>query len=570
MVYTLAGVKRGTSGNILKYKVRRVSDGVEQFLSSYQVKQLMTAGNEVYGCRLKNNRLYLEDKSNTQEIKESRFYTAKNTVSEFFDIKSGNKLENWIKDHRALTFKPRYMVDNIVNDCISTDYRHIGKLVIIHGIRRSGKTVAIIQSIHKLISAGIRSQDIAYINVIEKTNEDIYQDANKLYDLIESMNQKYIFVDEVTRLIGITSCMANMADMLTSTKRIVLTGTDNYVFPVSFNTSLFDRALIHRSTMIPYNEYIYLYEEKFRDKDNNYKINSYMKNGGSLIDSEFNSQYNSCITLKATIADNIARTINKNGDMCRRDLSLRGVADLTVDELLYGIYYLVVISTFPKSGDNAYTDRRRINNKVKQLLYNISNATPVNNFESVKVPNISKQGMSALSIALRELNIIDYITNFVPEETINKAKQNTKIEYICMIQSLACTMIGETFGYKTDTLGQIFENMILSQLIYYVRTYTNGTIGYARYNLDNTSYEVDAIVRLSDMNKYSCYAIEIKYSDKINRKFIKNLVAKSLQDSIEFNVTDRIIIYRGETQKLGGIQYINAHDFLMDIGKWIN
>ena len=114
-----------------------------------------------------------------------------------------------------------------------------------HGLRRTGKTVALKHSILKM-----NQIDKKLSIYLIKANDNI--DANEIMLALSKINNAVIFIDEITRVNNIIGLLHILSDTLSSNNRlkIVLTGTDSYVFNLANLTSLFGRAYYSHSTLL--------------------------------------------------------------------------------------------------------------------------------------------------------------------------------------------------------------------------------------------------------------------------------------------------------------------------------
>ena len=63
-------------------------------------------------------------------------------------------------------------------------------------------------------------------------------------------------------------------------------------------------------------------------------------------------------------------------------------------------------------------------------------------------------------------------------------------------------------------------------------------------------------------------AVEIKASHEPLSGHAKNFFLTSTETALG-KIDKYVVVYRGETQELRDVHYVNAYDFLMDIGKYV-
>ena len=125
------------------------------------------------------------------------------------------------------------------------------EVCILHGLRRIGKSTAMLQVIAGMDDAG--RSDAAFVEVkVGDTLAALFKDMRCL----QRLGYRYVFVDEVTLLEDFSEGAALLADIYARMGlRIVLSGADSLSFWFAEGTSLFDRAQTIHTTWIPYHEH---------------------------------------------------------------------------------------------------------------------------------------------------------------------------------------------------------------------------------------------------------------------------------------------------------------------------
>jgi len=210
-----------------------------------------------------------------------------------FDAYTGETLTNLINTVSQRT--PRYAVQDLYTQL--QDYQP-GKIYLIKGIRRTGKTTVMLQTIAALIGTGVRGTDIGYIKVNPTTSRDTIK--SHLINLMGSNNWQYLFVDGTTAVPNIMESMKWMADVLAKKKRIILTGKDSYVWSIAEKDILFGRTTSIDLTHISLEEYCSIFNV---DRDKTSAVIEFM-NFGSVTDKNE--------SLQVSIVENIVSTIERN------------------------------------------------------------------------------------------------------------------------------------------------------------------------------------------------------------------------------------------------------------------
>lgn len=125
------------------------------------------------------------------------------------------------------------------------------RVLIVYGIRRTGKTTMLQQAVRSLTREEFASA--AYIKV--RTGDTLATMDARLSRL-HAKGVKYVFVDEVTLMEEFIDGASLFSDVYaTMGMKIVLSGTDSLGFWMSINQELFDRAYLLHTTFVPFREY---------------------------------------------------------------------------------------------------------------------------------------------------------------------------------------------------------------------------------------------------------------------------------------------------------------------------
>ena len=126
-----------------------------------------------------------------------------------------------------------------------------GKVFILCGLRRTGKTTLIRQAIAAMEPAVF--ERTAFIQI---TPGDDLGDINSDLKWLEANDYKYVFLDEVTFAKDFIEGAALFSDIYAASgMKVVLSGTDSLGFLFSESEELYDRCIMLHTTLIPYREY---------------------------------------------------------------------------------------------------------------------------------------------------------------------------------------------------------------------------------------------------------------------------------------------------------------------------
>lgn len=198
-----------------------------------------------------------------------------------------------------------------------------GRVCLIYGLRRTGKTTLVLQAI-----AELPKEETAYIKIMStNTMAELNQDLKLLSDL----GVKYAFIDEVTLMEDFIDGASLLSDVYAMFgMKIVLSGTDSLGFAISVNEELYDRAITIHTTFIPFREYSRLlgihdvdeyirYGGTFRVGETEFDDPEFSDEGISFRDDESTRRY-----IDTAIARNIQHSLAcyKNGDHFRHLVDL--------------------------------------------------------------------------------------------------------------------------------------------------------------------------------------------------------------------------------------------------------
>ena len=129
-------------------------------------------------------------------------------------------------------------------------------VMVVYGVRRTGKTYMMQQAVTTLLNSGINPKEVVYITIGKSG-----MDCDTLYDYICALqrhNVKYIIIDELTYAKGDVSFVNLLSDTFINTK-FLFSGTDSLGFSELLRTALYNRASVIHTTYISYKEFKLLY-----------------------------------------------------------------------------------------------------------------------------------------------------------------------------------------------------------------------------------------------------------------------------------------------------------------------
>lgn len=137
---------------------------------------------------------------------------------------------------------------------------HTKKIITLSGVRRSGKTFILFETIKRLISQNVPKERILYINFederleLKKENLDlIIQAYRELYPDL-TLSKCYFFFDEVQNVEGWEKFTRRLYD--TVTNNIFITGSNSRLLSREIATSLRGRTITFEVFPLSFNEYL--------------------------------------------------------------------------------------------------------------------------------------------------------------------------------------------------------------------------------------------------------------------------------------------------------------------------
>lgn len=439
------------------------------------------------------------------------------------------------------------------------------------GIRRTGKTVLILQAIYDLIHTyHIEPQRIAYITIGEKNDID---DQKLLFmiDKFAAQEVKYVFVDEISYIdMEMEDNSLNLlADRLAKTgMKIVIAGTFSYAIKLLAKETLFDRMKQIDTTYFSFKE---AHEVFGQD------IDTFIKYGGVINFDEDEIKMTPSDYMETAVVQNIVKSIFRS-------------------ERKYDLLF-----TMPeelKSGKSeeelkaltASLIRITIDNYMKALVVGKLANKPVYRFSDIgKLSKVIRQRSEQENLQDEALEIIsldtkhyykilaEYLGNskHVPEETFQQiikileeisVKQDIYLEAgsisvfipnylrygLCdhIIKIIAQEIREETgTRYDAELAGEILMGSIQEAICYLDLKMAN-YLDFDMYRSADGSCEIDLIIRDKEKKQMDLY--ELKHSGKQVNEQVKHLVNREFVREIEQNLGCSVrsynILYNGQEQ----------------------
>ncbi len=505
-------------------------------------------------------------------------------ISFHTSILIGEKLKKYVAEVRDYKKRDCYKQ---LNDFV---YGNVSdRVFILYGLRRTGKTTLIRQLV-----ADMNRADLAKSAFIQISPKDTLADVNKDMLALEQAGYKYIFIDEVTLMEDFIEGAALFSDVFaTCGMKIVLSGTDSLGFMLSKSEQLYDRCILLHTTFIPYREF----EKVLGIKG----IDEYIRYGGTMsisgIDYNEGFVFSNADSVNAYVDSAIAKNIQHSLKYYQDGTHFRHLAELyEKNELTNAINRVVedinhrftkeVITRKFKSSDlsrsarNLRRDRfapntilddidiRSFTAQLKCLLEILDEEE-----QSVKVADIHATEIKEYLLLLDLIYKID--SRSFPN--VNDIGKIIVVSQPGMRYAQAQALINSLLlDDKFKELSLSERNQVIERILSEIRGRMMEDIILLETKLANPRKEVfklqftvgefDMVV--FDPESASSKIFEIKYSTQIVEQQYQHLVndEKCTQTEHRFGKIDgKYVIYRGSTQDVNDIHYVNVEEYLNNI-----
>ena len=480
-------------------------------------------------------------------------------------------------------------------DCFSTLQKFVngsydGKICILYGLRRTGKTTLLFQMLSEL-----PIEKTAYIKV--QTIDDMSRLTKDLKTLFE-LGYRYVFIDEITLLSDFIDTAAVLSDVFSMMgMKIVVSGTDSLGFAMANRDELYDRSVTIHTSFIPFREYARLLNIR--------SVDSYIEYGGTLKmenmsfddpdaafdevafrDDESTRKY-----IDTAISRNIQHTLKNDhyGEYFNqlRELYEKGELTNVINRIVQHMnhrFVLRVVEDEFKSHDfgsakelllhDLPAERATVLYDVneKQILERLKAIIEVKEKSETTVP-ITQEHIDKVK---KYLLMLDLIVNC--PERYESGKQAEHIVFsqpgmrYAIAKALVYSLMQDAYfasiseadkAYITgkildDVKGRMLEDIVLLE----VRKTAPSTMEAFKFKFD-AGGEFDMVIY--DKASKNCRIYEIKHSTEVNEKQTLHLRDAEKCQIVEKRfgpISGKFVLYRGKDTFAEGVQYLNVENFL--------
>ena len=533
----------------------------------------------------KRRSLEIELRELRKQLPKQKRATEENTYTFKSDVLIGKALKPLTESVRGFERRSCYRE---LESFLEQSYP--GKVFILYGLRRTGKTTLIRQAI-----ASLPDREFDRAAFIQVKSGITLGEINADLRWLRDHDYKYVFIDEITLAEDFIEGAALLSDIYAASGiKIVLSGTDSLGFLLSESEELYDRCILLHTTWIPYREFERVLSIK--------GIDEYIRYGGTM--SLGGKHYNEPVTFKTRkstdeyIDSAIARNIQHSLRLYQDGGHFRHLADLyekneltsAINRVIEDInhrFTLEVLTNDFKSHDLGISKRnlRKDRENPTDILDRIDEKTFIDGLrKALEILNKNEQSIAiteAHRIEIKEyLDLLDLTvdipTEFIPvkdEKSFRTVVSQPGLRYSqaeALVQQLLLDKEFQTISaveraaiqerILNEIRGRMMEEIILLET---KMAYPDKEV----FRLQFAIGEFDMTV--VDPVSITTEIYEIKHSAEMVPEQYKNLTDEEKCRATEFRfgtITKKAVIYRGEDAIDGDIQYLNVENYLRFLG----
>lgn len=480
-------------------------------------------------------------------------------------------------------------------DCFSTLQKFVagsydGKICILYGLRRTGKTTLLFQMLSDL-----PIEKTAYIKV--QTTDDMSRLTKDLKALFE-LGYRYVFIDEITLLNDFIDTAAVLSDVFSMMgMKIVVSGTDSLGFAMANRDELYDRSVTIHTSFIPFREYARLLNIR--------SVDSYIEYGGTLKmenmsfddpdaafdevafrDDESTRKY-----IDTAISRNIQHTLKNDhyGEYFNqlRELYEKGELTNVINRIVQHMnhrFVLRVVEDEFKSHDFGSAKELLLHDLPAERATVLYDVNEKQIFERLKaIIEVKEKSETTVPITQEHIDkvkkyllMLDLIVNC--PERYESGKQAEHIVFsqpgmrYAIAKALVYSLMQDAYfasiseadkAYITgkildDVKGRMLEDIVLLE----VRKTAPSTMEAFKFKFD-AGGEFDMVIY--DKTSQNCRIYEIKHSTETNEKQTLHLRDAEKCQIVEKRfgpISGKFVLYRGKDTFAEGVQYLNVENFL--------
>ncbi len=523
-----------------------------------------------------------------KELKEMKKQVPKKSKINYSDyhceILIGDTLRSFISQASHLNRRP------IIQEIIDYTKSELNsKVLILYGLRRTGKTTLIQQTISSFNDEEYKKTAFMQIRT-GNTLADVNSDLKKL----QANGFKYIFIDEVTLLEDFIEGAAIFSDIYAmSGMKIVLSGTDSLGFVFSADDQLYNRCKLIHTTFIPYKEF----ESVLGIKG----IDEYIRYGGTMsVGGVYYNANSTFINIESTdeyVDSAIARNIQHSLKFYQYENHFRHLQELydnneltsAINRVVEDINHRFTIDVLTRdfiSHDLGISARNLRHDKDNPT--DILDTIDIDSFterlkQALEIKNKNEQNIKitdAHKTEIKEyLDLLD-LTVDIPVQTLpvtNNSEYMTVISQPGLRYSQAEELIKQLMlDASFQNISALDRKKISSRILDEIKGRMMEEIVLLETKKAFPSKEVFKLkfavgefdMVICDSENVTCEIYEIKHSKEIVSQQYRHLIDDDKCKATEFrfgSIVRKCVIYRGESKDVENIHYINVEEYLKNL-----
>ena len=523
-----------------------------------------------------------------KELKEMKKQVPKKSKINYSDyhceILIGDTLRSFISQASHLNRRP------IIQEIIDYTKSELNsKVLILYGLRRTGKTTLIQQTISSFNDEEYKKTAFMQIRT-GNTLADVNSDLKKL----QANGFKYIFIDEVTLLEDFIEGAAIFSDIYAmSGMKIVLSGTDSLGFVFSADDQLYNRCKLIHTTFIPYKEF----ESVLGIKG----IDEYIRYGGTMsVGGVYYNANSTFINIESTdeyVDSAIARNIQHSLKFYQYENHFRHLQELydnneltsAINRVVEDINHRFTIDVLTRdfiSHDLGISARNLRHDKDNPT--DILDTIDIDSFterlkQALEIKNKNEQNIKitdAHKTEIKEyLDLLD-LTVDIPVQTLpvtNNSEYMTVISQPGLRYSQAEELIKQLMlDASFQNISALDRKKISSRILDEIKGRMMEEIVLLETKKAFPSKEVFKLkfavgefdMVIFDSENVTCEIYEIKHSKEIVSQQYRHLIDDDKCKATEFrfgSIVRKCVIYRGESKDVENIHYINVEEYLKNL-----
>ena len=533
-----------------------------------------------------NRRRQLQRELKTELALLPKKSISKKTVEVKFnsEVLVGDTLKLFVQ--RTSGYKSRPIIQKVREYLFSET---TGRVLILYGLRRTGKTTIMGQTI-----AGLDEKQFNQSAFLQVRAEDTLAQINKDLKKLQSLGYQYIFIDEVTLMKDFIEGAALFSDIFAACgMKIVLSGTDSLGFLFTADEQLYDRCEMLHTTFIPYRE--------FENVLGISGIDEYIRYGGTMSlggvhyneKSTFSNKKSTDEYVDSAIARNIQHSLKFYQDAGHfRHLQglyehneLTSAINRVVEDINHRFTIEVLTQDF-SSHDLGMSARnlRHDRENPKDILDEIDiEAFTLGLREALEIRNKNEQVVEitdahrveikeyldlldlTVDISVQSLPVVDekeYMT-VISQPGLRYSQADELIRQLLMdarFQDISAKERKRIIDRILDEIkGRMMEEIVLLET---KKAFPKKQV----FKLKFAIGEFDMVIH--DPEAVTCEVFEIKHSKEAVPQQYRHLIDEKKCKDTEFRygtIVRKCVIYRGETTCDGAMEYVNVEEYLNNL-----